>query len=352
MVFFAAASAATPLAFDGAEGFGRFSTGGRDGEVYHVTNLNDSGPGSLRDGVSQDHRTVVFDVGGQILLKSVLRVGSEITLSGEAAPDDGIEIRGAEVSLSDSHDVVLRYLRIRQGLSPGEDKKSAVNMTTCHDIILDHVSVAWGRWDTIDMNLCTNVTIQNCMIGPGVNPQRFGCLCQCDQVTFSHNLFVSNQSRNPKAKGKIEYINNVVYNWGVVGLVGGHSAADHTLDIIGNYFIAGPSSSTHFFGEFTATDHVYQSDNWADLDRDGTLNGRPAAGADFGVGENAPTLMDARVVPDDSVTIDSAADAYQKVIAGAGDPLHRDKVDQRLIDDVTSLGKCGKVIHNPAEMGG
>jgi pectate lyase len=345
----AAAIPDAPIAFPGAEGFGQFSAGGLGGQVVHVTNLNDSGPGSLRDAVSQDHRIVVFDIAGSINLKSVLAVHNQITIAGRTAPGDGITIAGAEVSLSDSHDIVIRHLRIRQGLSPGEDRKSAINMTGCRDILLDHVSVQWGRWDTIDMNGCTNVTIQNCIIGPGVDPQRFGCLCQSENVTFSHNLFVSNQSRNPKAKGKIQYVNNVVYNWGVCGLVGGHSATDHWLDVIGNYFLAGPNSSGHCLGEFTPTDHVYQTGNCVDANRDGLLNGRPIVAEDFTDRAGAPTIMpQPGVVPTQPMTIDTAPEAFEKVLADAGDSSHRDVVDQRLIDDVRSYGKTGSVIHEPS----
>jgi hypothetical protein len=347
-------------AFAGARGFAWNSAGGRNGTMIHVTNLNDSGPGSLRDAVSAENRTINFDVSGTIQLKSVLPVSSFITLSGESAPGDGITITGAEVSLSNSHDLVLRYLRIRQGLSEGEDRKSAINMNTTYNIMLDHLSVQWGRWDTIDMNLSHDVTIQNCIIGPGIDPQRFGCLCQCDNVTFFQNLWVNNQSRNPKAKGKIQYIGNVVYNWGVCGLVGGHSGADHQLDVIGNMFIAGPSSSPHAMGEFTSTDHVYQSGNMIDMNKDGTLNPRPVTPADFADNGGAPTFVDSPGViapplplvtdadstrnPPDSHT---ALDAYQTVLNEAGDSQHRDKVDQDLIDDVRSLGKAGQIIHAP-----
>ena len=127
-------------------------------------------------------------------------------------------------------------------------------------MIFDHCSIEWGRWDCLGLTQGSHdITFQNCIIGEGVDPQRFGSLTDSvTNITYSHNLWINNQSRNPKAKGRIQYINNVVYNWGVCGLVGGHSAADHFLDAIGNYFIAGPDSSPHFAGEFKATDHVFQ----------------------------------------------------------------------------------------------
>jgi len=341
-------------AFPGAEGFGAGASGGRGGGVYHVTNVDDDGPGSLRAGVEHvsGPRTVMFDVSGYISLKSILHVGSDLTIAGQTAPGDGIGLRDSEVSLSGSHNVIIQYLRIRQGLAVRQDKKSAVNMLGARDIIFDHVSIQWGRWDTVDMNNCTNVTIQDSIIGPGVAPQRFGCLCQSEGVSFIRNLWISNQSRNPKAKGRVQYVNNVVYNWGVTGYVGGHSATNHWADVIGNYFIKGPSSSAHFVGEFKATDQIYQSGNYVDLDCDGKLNGRPLVPADFGT-HDAPTLVAApTAVPPLPVAVISAAEAYRKIVAGAGASLHRDAVDRRLMDDLTSLGTRGQTVHDPAEMGG
>jgi hypothetical protein len=344
------------IAFPGAEGFASETTGGRGGEVYHVTNLNDSGPGSLRDGAERvsKPRMIVFDVGGYITLKSILRVGSNLTIAGQTAPGEGIGLRGSEVSLSGSHNIVIRFVRVRQGLAEKQDKKSAINMTGASDILLDHLSIQWGRWDTIDMNECTNVTVQNCIIGPGIAPQRFGCLCQSENVSFIRNLWISNQSRNPKAKGRVQYVNNVVYNWGVTGYVGGHSAADHDADLINNYFIKGPSSNDSFAGQFKDTDHIFQSGNFADLNRDGELNGRLLTAKDFSFGkDNSPTLVQsATSTPRRPLVADTALVAYQRIVVGAGASLHRDSVDHRLIEDLTSLGKRGQTVHDPAEMGG
>jgi hypothetical protein len=218
--------------------------------------------------------------------------------------------------------------------------------------MIDHVSVEWGRWDTIDMNMCTNVTVQYCIVGQGVDPQRFGCLCQSDNVTFSHNLWINNQSRNPKAKGTVQYINNVVYNWGVDGYVGGHSGADHEADLINNYFIAGPDSGKNFVGEFAPTDKIFQSGNYIDASKTGDLDGRLAVPGDFGAGSGAATLVkDATVHSPVPVTIDSAQVALARVLASAGAP-HRDAIDKSLIAEVQTFGKIGKIVHNPTEMGG
>jgi hypothetical protein len=275
-----------------------------------------------------------------------------LTIAGQTAPGDGIGLRDSEVSLSGSHNLIIRHLRIRQGLAARQDKKSALNITGSQNIILDHVSLQWGRWDTIDMNDCSNITIQDCIIGPGVAPQRFGCLCQSDKVSFIRNLWINNQSRNPKAKGTVQYINNVVYNWGVTGYVGGHSGTNHYADLINNYFIKGPNSSSHFVGEFKATDFLYQTGNLVDLDLDGKLTGRPVIPEDFGR-ENPPTFVNSPTVPAcPPPAPDSALVAYEKIVAGAGASLHRDAVDQRLVDDLRSLGRRGQTILDPAEMGG
>ncbi len=348
-----AAAATDPLAFPTAEGFGAHATGGRGGQVYHVTNLSDSGAGSFRDAVSKGKRIVVFDLSGYIELKSVVSVASDITIAGQTAPGEGIATKNYEISFSKSHNVIVRYIHFRQGLTPKQEKKYVVGLTEGSNMIFDHVSIEWGRWDCIGMTKSSDITFQNCIIGPGIAPQRFGCLCESENVTFSHNLWISNQSRNPKSKGVVQYVNNVIYNWGVCGYVGGHSGGDHAADVIGNYFIKGPSSSEHFAGEFKPTDHIFEKGNSIDMNLDGILNGKPAQPQDFGSGDTAPTLIpSSSIKPPVEVKLDTAEAAYKKVVTGVGSSLQRDSVDILLIADLTSLGKKGKTISDPAEMGG
>jgi len=343
-------TAASQLAaFPGAEGFGALASGGRGGEIYHVTNLNDHGPGSFRDAVSKERRIVMFDIGGYIDLDSQVNVANNITIAGQTAPGEGICFKNYNISLGPSHNIIVRYIRLRQGLTLGGEGKTAFGIRHCNNVMVDHVSIEWGRWDCIGFTESRDVTLQYCLIGEGIDPQRFGCLCESDNVTFSHNLWIDNQSRNPKAKGTIQYINNVVYNWGVTGYVGGHSEAVHFADLINNYFIKGPSSSNRFAGEFFGTDHIFQSGNFVDLNRDGRLDGRLAVPADF----PEPTLIGSPAMhPPVPVTLDSATDAFKKVIAGAGDSRHRDAIDTRLIQEVNSLGKNGVIIHDPAAVHG
>jgi len=355
--FFAIFADAQPKvspAFSGAEGFGQFASGGRGGEIFHVTTLDDSGAGSFRDAVSKPNRIVVFDVGGIIRLKSNIAVSSDITLAGQTAPGDGIMIYGRSVSFSGQKNVVVRYLRFREGIA-GDKGKCSVNLSDGGNMIFDHCSIEWGRWDCLGLTGGSHdITFQNCIIGEGVDPQRFGSLSDdANNITYSHNLWINNQSRNPKAKGKIQYVNNIVYDWGVTGLVGGHSGADHFLDAIGNYFIAGPNSSARFTGEYKPTDHVFQKDNFADMDKDGKLNGRAVTAADFGKGDEAPTLEnDFTVAPLTNVTVESAQSALSNVLANAGCSLHRDSVDARLIDELKSFGTRGKISHSESEIGG
>ena len=343
-----------PVAFPEAQGFGRLATGGTGGETVHVTTLADAGPGSFRDAVSQPHRIVVFDTNGIVRLQENIAASSDLSIQGQTAPGEGITLYGRSVSFSSQHNVIVQYVRFREGIA-GDKGKCSINLSGGNDMSFDHCSIEWGRWDCLGLTRGSHdITFQYCIIGEGVDPQRFGSLSDTiTNITYAHNLWINNQSRNPKAKGRIQYINNVVYNWGVCGLVGGHSEADHYLDAIGNYFIAGPNSNKHAVGEFKATDHVYQKDNLADLDKDGKLNAHEIVPADFGSGDEAPTFAtDLTVAPLSNVVVEPAAVALTNVLANAGCSLHRDAVDKRLIDSVQSFGTKGKIIHSEAEIGG
>ena len=132
------------LAFPGAEGFGRYATGGRGGEIYRVTNLNDDGEGSFRDAVSKSDRIIVFDVAGIINLKSTLIFSKNLTIAGQTAPGDGIVLYGNRVSFTDADNLICRHLRIRMGIK-GSDGKDAAGVADGENMIFDHLSVTWGR---------------------------------------------------------------------------------------------------------------------------------------------------------------------------------------------------------------
>jgi len=348
---------AAPLAFPGAEGFAAMVTGGRKGQVVHVTTLADSGSGSLRDAVSQGSRIVVFDVSGVIKLADVLVVGGDnITLAGQSAPGDGITIYGRETSFSSRSNIIVRYLRFRQGMtdSSGSAKKT-VNITDGQNMIFDHVSIQWGRWDNFGITgTSSTVTLQNSIIGEGVPPQNFGSIIDGEQdITIAHNLWIDNNERNPKFKANGECTNNVVYDWGTGGgIIGGHSGTDWYEDYIGNYLIAGPTAVDKFFTFYTNTDHAYQTGNMVDVNKDGQLNGRAVVNADF-QGTSPPTFETAaHSKPAVPVTVLSAEDAYARVVAQAGTCQHRDAVELRLIGQLTSLGTKGAIIADESDVGG
>src|SRR4051812_37971162 len=160
------------LAFPEAEGFGALATGGRGGSVYHVTNLNDTGAGSFRDAVSAGNRTVVFDVGGVITINSQVAFSNNLTIAGQTAPG-GIVVYGDGVSLSNRNNIIVRYITFRQGISSGSGDK-ALNITNGYNIILDHVSIGWGRWDTFGItDNSHDITVQNGIMAEGIDPQNF-----------------------------------------------------------------------------------------------------------------------------------------------------------------------------------
>jgi hypothetical protein len=353
----ASATSAEPLAFPGAEGFGALATGGRGGEVVRVTNLDDSGPGSLRDAVSQPNRIVVFDVAGVIAIESALVFSDNLTIAGQSAPGP-VVVYGHGASFSHRQNIIVRYITFRQGFDSPRGTKS-VNITDGHNMMFDHVSIGWGRWDNLGItNRSTDITFQHCLIAEPIDPQRFGALIDSSRrLSIIGNLWVSNHSRNPKGKADMQYINNVVYNWGSNGYGGGHSGAVWNQDLIGNIFIAGPNSRLDgALTGFTDTDHVYDEDNILDLERDGELGGRPAVQEDY-VGWRDPAVRPTfkeRVYnePPVAVRVYSPQQAFHRAIAWAGNSLHRDHHDQRAIDHARSLGTEGRVIHNEDEVGG
>jgi pectate lyase len=138
-----------------------------------VTNLNDSGPGSFRDAVSAGNRIVVFDVGGYVVLQSPVSLSSNLTIAGQTAPGGGIGIMVGEVSLSNQTSIIMRNVRMWQGNQDPDTGKSALNMGTATNIILDHCSFAYGQWDSVDAVGTVNFTVQNSIIADPIG-QQFG----------------------------------------------------------------------------------------------------------------------------------------------------------------------------------
>ncbi|MBN2698613.1 MAG: fibronectin type III domain-containing protein [Bacteroidales bacterium] len=345
---------AQQLAFPEAEGFGRFATGGRNGTVYHVTNLDDSGPGSFRDAVSQPNRIVVFDVGGVIYIDERIVINRNITIAGQTAPGEGITIYGNGIALNDnSGNSIIRYIRIRMGQN-GDYGKDAIGISAGTDYIFDHVSVSWGRDGTFDINGTgiDDISIQDCIISQGINKDNHstGGLMQSGKFSIIRTLWIDNKTRNPKGRGPIEFINSVIYNWAEHGFIMGDTEGVSECNLIGSYFIAGPSSSTgSYISGTTPSFYLYPSDNWLDGNKDGTLNGELLVS-----GEGDYKTATIKATPFNYPGVNnllSAPDAVNHIIDHAGASLVRDEVDELLINQLKSFGTLGQIINTEDDNG-
>ncbi|WP_168205213.1 autotransporter-associated beta strand repeat-containing protein [Bythopirellula goksoeyrii] len=336
------------LAFPEAEGFGRYASGARTNlaaaSVYHVTNLNDSGPGSFRDAVSQSNRFVVFDVGGILQPNSPLTFASNITIAGQTAPG-GFAVYGNRAAFHGANNLVSRHWAVRLGTSQG--RADAASIVRGTNMMFDHMSITWGVDGTFDINpdsgqIIDNLTIQNSIVGQGldvVGHSTGGLMQPGDGRRFSiiKSLFIDNVTRNPKVRGENEFINNVVYGWESAGYIMGDTSGTSHANVMGNYFIEGPIDGSAPFNSGTPTFHIYANDNWVDPDRDGILDGTLITsypGADVVATPHAfPTTA--------SMT---AQQAVAHVMDNAGVSIIRDAVDTRLMQEVGSYGTLGGVI--------
>ncbi len=337
---------AQQLAFPGAEGFGKYAVGGRNGSVYHVTNLNDSGAGSLRDAVSQPNRIVVFDVAGVIRLESRLVFKNNLYVAGQTAPGEGITVYGNGVSFSGADNTIVRYLRFRMGVV-GDSGKDAAGISNGTNMIFDHLSVSWGRDETFSISSdgkgdLGNITIQNSIIAQGLQTHCAGGLVQADNITLYRNLYVDNDTRNAKIKGRNQYVNNIVYNWSSgCFIMGGDSEGTHYANAQGNLFINGPSGGSNAFGGANADFHIYATDNWQDKDKDGTFDPYEIPKNEFTGG---PTFMASPMQAYD-LPITSATALLEESLPTVGASLpYRDYADWYVLDEVFSLGKRGAFI--------
>lgn len=336
------------LAFPGASGFGRNAIGGRLGTHYPVTNLNDSGPGSLRDAVSKPNRIITFTTGGLIKIKERLVVSDHISILGQTAPGDGITVYGNGWSFSSASDTIVRYIRIRMGKS-GISGKDAISIASGSNMIFDHVSVSWGRDETFSISgsEASNITIQNSIIAQGLETHSCGGLVQTslgNGISLFRNLYIDNKTRNPKVKGTNDFTNNVVYNWGGGGAyIAGDSAAVSEANIVGNYFVSGPSSgNTKPFTRGNDNFRGFVKGNFWDGDRDGKLGG-----GEIGTSKEENGGMNVQSVkfgfPEPGKILD-AKEALMYVQKYAGASLVRDVVDKRLIEELSSFGTEGQLI--------
>jgi Pectate lyase len=341
---------AQTLAFPGAEGFGRFAEGGRNGEVYYVTNLNDTGTGSFREAVNQPNRTVMFKVGGVIHIKERIAVKPNITIAGQTAPGEGITIYGNSVSFTGADNTICRYIRFRMGKN-GTHGKDAAALAEGKNMIFDHVSVSWGLDENFSISGKDpqNITIQNSIIGQGLLPHSCGGLIQTKGgVTLFRNLYIDNHTRNPKVKGLNQFVNNVVYNWGKGGgyILGGESEGRTDAQICNNYFIAGPSTGVPPFSRGNENFHLFAKNNFFDKNRNGVLDGTLVADSTYGKvsWDNKPLST----IP--TVSMFQPEENFNWIMKNAGASFpQRDNIDRMLIDQLKSVGKEGKTIANEAE---
>jgi len=376
--------AAVIAAFPGAEGFGRLAVGGRGGDVYKVTNLEDSGPGSLREGIlsATGPRTIIFEVSGTIQLKSTLAVDkSFITIAGQTAPGDGITLRDYTFRIRNAHDVVLRYLRVRLGDqnkpigAPGGD--DTFNTEDVDRIIVDHCSFSWAIDGTHDLRRGGNFTLQWCIISEALNNSLHNKGSHAmaasyrdlsGPISLHHNLISTCRDRHPtlgSAKGPPQYVvdfrNNVIYNWSSGGTA---NFADHFVNCINNVWRPGPMSDAtklpiamkggqptmakgHMSGNIFENRDDLTRDNYAALDFKRWLN--PSTNYKY-----RGTVDDWKSPPAslgaDMPATQSAAEAMKLVLARSGASLHRDAVDDRVIGNVRN--HQGRLVDSQEEVGG
>jgi pectate lyase len=382
-------------AFPGAWGGGMFTSGGRGGRAIAVTNLDDSGPGSLRAAIeAEGPRTVIFRVAGIIRLKSNLDINApDITIAGQSAPGDGICIANHSLNIN-TRNVILRHLRVRRGDPIGGQGADNIGGNPERDIIVDHCSVSWGRDEGISLYrymkpqpgggaikyAVKNLTIQWVVSSEALGPSHaFGGTWGGEDSTFHHNLFACNTGRNPSIgmSGRFDYRNNVIYNWGHRTMDGGDETSE--INVINNYYKAGPATDKDKVAMIArigpGVRKMYSpGSEWAAGDwypatpaRPGKwyvagnmVEGQPEVTADNwkGLSANASLEQLARVNTPFTgwpVRQQTAREAYESVLAKAGATLpRRDPVDARVIEMVRTnqTGPRGGVVHHPDEVGG
>lgn len=364
------AQAALPVpAFPGAEGFGRFAQGGRGGQVFLVTTLEDYArreppiPGSLRAAcAAQGPRTIVFAVSGTMHLKESLRITEPfVTIAGQTAPGDGICLADHDLSIRDTHDVIVRYLRVRPG-DVAQKELDALSVYRSQNVIIDHCSVSWSSDETLSVTGegCTNVTVQWCFITESLNrsvhakgEHGYGSLIRTDgDVTYHHNLYAHHKTRCPRPGtygsergGCLEFVNNIIYDWRSPA---GYTSEDKaTMDYIGNFLRRGPSTTDkgRIFSVGGQGTTLY-------------LAGNVLEGDDAGLNDNWKWIAHAELatrsavpVTNGTVRAEPATIALERVLAegGASRP-RRDAVDERIVREVRTGG--GRIIDSQAEVGG
>ena len=374
------------LAFPGAEGGGAYSFGGRGGKVIVVTNLNDSGPGSLRDACEQGGaRIVVFNVAGIIRIKTPLIIRAPyITIAGQTAPGDGVCVAGESVWI-DTHDVVIRFMRFRRGETFVGRRDDAIGGNPIGNIMIDHVSASWGLDENMSMyrhmyndstgkaedKLGTvNITIQNSIFSEALDywNHAFGSTLGGENCAFIRNLWADNGARNPSIgwNGVFNFANNVVFNWNNRSTDGGDYTA--LYNIINNYYKPGPVTDlkdpisyrilkpesgrsklpyvvfgrAHVEGNIIEGNEKVTKDNW-----NGGVQVENKKGELMSFAESSKyfaAMRSKKPFPMPKITIIPTLNAKNYVLTNAGASLpRRDPVDTRIIKQVVT----GKIEVHP-----
>ena len=364
-------------AFPGAEGGGAWSFGGRGGKVYVITTLADSGPGSFREACEQGGaRIIVFNVAGIIRLQSPVSIRAPyISIEGQTAPGDGICIAGESVWI-DTHDVIIRYMRFRRGITNVLRRDDALGGNCVGNIIVDHVSCSWG----LDENLsiyrhvydrngakqeklpAVNITIQNSISAEGLDTYNhaFGSTIGGRNSTFMRNLWANNVARNPSVgmDGDFGFVNNVIFNWWNRSADGGDNKS--FFNFINNYYKPGPitpggkpighrilkpesgrsPATKGLFGKAYVNGNIVEGDDTVTKDN---WNGGVQIEDQPDAGKYTDSIRSDKPFPMAAVTTLSAAEAYDYVLANAGASLPlRDAVDKRVIEEV----RTGKIVYS------
>ncbi len=364
-IFFACAVTAQQLAFPGAEGFGKYTTGGRGGRVMIVTNLHDSGPGSLREAVeSEGPRIVVFAVDGNIHLETPLRIkNDDITIAGQSAPGDGICLTDCALVV-DASNVIVRYLRVRVGDKFSTDTDGiGGGRYGQKNVILDHLSVTWSIDECLSIYKTENLTVQWCLVAHSLTRSKhtkgshgFGGIWGGLKATFHHNLLANHSSRNPRFSSvegtkSVDHRNNVIYNWGFKSSYGGGRYGE--INMVGNYYKAGPgtkNSRSIFDVSDDGTGRYYINGNHVVGHKDVTRDNR------LGVGGKKPAqALVSAPYPYEPIREDSPRKAYKRVLANVGCSHARDSYDssilKQVIDGTALYGNKG-FIDTPSDVGG
>ena len=383
-IFVAEAQFEYSPAFPGAEGFGRYTSGGRDEDggfsIYHVTSLEDSGPGTFRFGAATaGKKIIVFDVSGTIRLQSALKIQGNKTILGQTAPGDGICLADYPVSIGGSN-VIIRYMRFRMGDIKGvEDdalSSSHHDDSKLSNIMIDHCSVSWSTDECASFYGNINFTMQYCIISEslrvsvhGKGTHGYGGIWGGQNASFHHNLIIHHDSRNPRfdhdyvstLKGPIDYVNNVLYNWGGNSTYGGESAQNSTsryINMINNYYKPGPATKwkTRLLNPTTICSNCTSADPHTATPGKFYITGNYMYGSPEVTNDN---LCDAAIDPDQNgisyatwktnyatstraistsydfdeynvISMHAAEKAFDKVLKYAGASYQRDDLDKRL----------------------